>query len=195
MGFGCAQTSFCPHSPRSSVQIRAPAKGGGVCKCVHTAYEPYSVYIYIYTHKVDTNIYNKSSRTHRNTGGSISSHRSKPPHTYLPGCGGACLSGGPRAFCTYTHTLDLPCSAPRRSQKRRIRPRPRRPSPGPQAAGSPRFLRPHGRTPLPFCYLRRMSLALEVSPIGYSPGEVEGQEGGGGRGAGLQWGRGVSSKK
>jgi len=44
---------------------------------------------------------------------------------------------------------------------------------------------------LPSCCFWMVSLALEVSPLGFYPGEVEG----GGGDAGLRRGRGVSSKK
>lgn len=52
------------------------------------------------------------------------------------------------------------------------------PGPGASGHGEPPFL---GKAwpepcaaPLPSCYLRRVSLALEVSPLGFYPGEVEG---------------------
>lgn len=179
--------------------------------CAHCLYTVLHIYIF-YIHMYIIYIF-KSSRMHRNTTASISSHRPKHPHRgYLPTWGWGCvagLGGGSPALCSpppHPPELDPCCSAPRRSQERRIRPAqpaPRRPSPGPQVAGSPRFWGPHGRSPAqPLCPPATFGGCHSPSRFFLSDFTLErwreggsGGGGGDGRGAGLQWGRGVSSKK
>lgn len=198
---GARKHPSCPPPP-------AQTQGEGAQICAHLkppasglmcAYTPYSKknnkkkYICIYI----------SSRMHRITRAPISSQGPKHPHRgHLPTWVWGCVAGqrgGPEPPAAppalpRARSLSL-SSSPRSGAQDQARASP--PIAGASGRREPPFLGtawPEPRAaPLPW-----VSLALEVSPLGFYPGEVEERGGwgvGGGRGAGLQWGRGVSSKK
>lgn len=162
--------------------------------CAHRLYTVLHIYIF-YIHMYIIYIF-KSSRMHRNTTASISSHRPKHPHRgYLPTWGWGCVAGlgggvpsplQPPTPPPRARSLLLSSSPQSGAQDQARAARSPPPIPGASGRGESPFLGAAwpepGATPLSSCYLWRVSLALEVFPLGFYPGEVEGgrERGGGG---------------
>lgn len=151
-----------PSSQRDCVQIYSHHPNPGLGdKGVRSVYTPYTTYVCLYTH------------IHTYTVG-----------TYLRGYAWLGGEGDPRTLRSTPRPRSLWLSSSRQAGAQDQARAARAPPPIPEASGrgEPQGL---GRAwpepcaaPLPSRSLWRVSLALEVSPLGFNPGEVE-EEGGG----------------